>query len=161
MWIPFNWLCVDGGSAVDDIRAALANPILDPDTAEGEALVSAAYSGRPEVVSLLLSDPRVHAEKQNTRKERNALDTACSGGKLDVLQVLLADGRIDPSLGNARPLRSIRNQWGSEALVAALRADPRVAAVTAGWPGEWPGNATDEDDDNDNDRYYRDDIDRD
>ena len=67
---------------------------FDPSASENLALFMASFSNRPEVVDILLQDPRVDP----TAVENQAFLIACYAGNTEVVERLLKDGRIVPSI---------------------------------------------------------------
>ena len=100
---------------------ALSPHTIHPGANENEAIQMASYIGHPDVVSFLLSDPRVDPTSQNNLALRLA---ACSGN-VDCLALLLAHPHVDPSdKGNDALYRASLN--GHVEAVYALLQDPRV-----------------------------------
>ena len=67
---------------------------FDPSASENLALFMASFRNRPEVVDILLKDPRVDP----TAVENQAFLIACYAGNTEVVERLLKDGRIVPSI---------------------------------------------------------------
>ena len=78
--------------------------------------------GNPDVLRLLLSDPRVDTTMYD---EDFALQLALKIGRTDIVKILVQDGRVDPSMySNACIRYAVKGRYTD--LVKLLLADPRV-----------------------------------
>jgi Ankyrin repeats (3 copies) len=86
-----------------------------------EAFKWTCRRGLPDVVRMLLADPRVDPSANN----QNALRWASYDGHTEIVRLLLADHRVDPTADDQYAI-----QWASEKgyteIVRMLLADPRV-----------------------------------
>ena len=87
----------------------------------------ACQIGHKEVVSLLLTDPRIDLNKADNNGF-TPFYVACQGGHKEVVSLLLADPRVDPNKPNnneATPLW-MACQCGHKEVISLLLADPRI-----------------------------------
>ena len=93
----------------------------DPSAYENWAIRLAADHGHPEVVKVLLADPRVDP----SAGDNYAIRLASENGHLDVVKALLADKRVDPSAGDNHAISWALNSNYLE-VVKELSKDKRV-----------------------------------
>lgn len=112
------WLCREGKN-LEELSALLSNPGI-PLT---DCFSTAVTHNHPEVVKLLIADPRV--EMDETSQNYNMLIHASGYGHVEVVRVLLEDGRIDPiNAENGALSAAIRN--GHPKVMELLLSDRRV-----------------------------------
>jgi len=92
------------GRIADVVSLLKETPDLDVNWANKKddlftALHLASYSGRFEVVNLLLAHPDINVN-QKTFGGRTALSLACVNGRLAIARVLLKDPRVDAALAD-------------------------------------------------------------
>lgn len=84
-----KWYLAHG--TVEDLNGSSAMNGFSP-------LHMACFDGNKEIVSLLLSDPRVNVNNNDSVEQKTPLYVACEAGKHEVANLLLADPRVDASL---------------------------------------------------------------
>ena len=93
----------------------------DPSAYENWAIRLAADHGHPEVVKVLLADPRVDPSAANNF----AIRSASQNGHLEVVKALLADKRVNPSVHDNFAIR-YASYCNYIEVVKLLLLDPRV-----------------------------------
>jgi len=91
------------------VRAALADPNVDPGKNDNDGIILASSRGHVEIVRVLLADPRVDPSARNNI----AIKWACFHNLVEVVRLLLQDPRVDASdIKSSRPeIREMLAQW--------------------------------------------------
>jgi len=105
----------------EGVRAALADPHVDPAADNNFSIRLASAYGHAEVVRALLADARVDPAANNN----HAIREASAFGHAEVVRALLADPRVDPASNDNAPIQRAY-KWGRAEIVRALLADSRV-----------------------------------
>jgi ankyrin repeat protein len=111
--------CKNGHAEV--VRAALADPRVNPTAQNNEAIRWAALFGHAEVVRALLADPRVNPTAQNNE----AIRWAAGNGHAVVVRLFLADPRVNPTAQDNFAIIGAALRGHAE-VVRLLLPDPRV-----------------------------------
>lgn len=99
--------------------------LADPRVAVGDnrAIIQESLESSPEIMQLLLADPRVDPSRDDNEAIQHASYLRCIDTK--IVQLLLADPRVDPSANDNAAIRKASYHKRTE-VVQLLLADPRV-----------------------------------